>query len=54
MKMKVIAGLAFLLNTLLFGSYYSVAKEALERVDPIVFTFFVMMTLVPPAICIIV
>ncbi len=52
-KMKVIAGLAFLLNTLLFGSYYSVAKEALERVDPIVFTFFVMMTLVPPAICII-
>ena len=53
MKMKIIAGLAFLLNTLLFGSYYSVAKEALERVDPIVFTFFVMMTLVPPAICII-
>ena len=53
MKMKVVAGLAFLLNTLLFGSYYSVAKEALERVDPIVFTFFVMMTLVPPAICII-
>ncbi len=52
-KMKVIAGLAFLLNTLLFGSYYSVAKEALARVDPIVFTFFVMMTLVPPAICII-
>ena len=54
MKMKFVAGLAFLLNTLLFGSYYSVAKEALERVDPIVFTFFVMMTLVPPAICIIV
>ncbi|GAC1447216.1 MAG: hypothetical protein PVS3B1_33750 [Ktedonobacteraceae bacterium] len=53
MKMKVVAGLAFLLNTLLFGSYYSVAKEALGRIDPIVFTFFVMMTLVPPAICII-
>ena len=52
-KMKVVAGLAFLLNTLLFGSYYSVAKEALARIDPIVFTFFVMMTLVPPAICII-
>ncbi|GCE14599.1 DMT family transporter [Tengunoibacter tsumagoiensis] len=52
-KLKVIASLAFLLNTLLFGSYYSVAKEVLGRVDPIVFTFFTMLTLVPPAICII-
>lgn len=53
MKMKVVASLAFLLNTLLFGSYYSVAKEMLGRVDPIVFIFLVMMTLVPPALCII-
>lgn len=53
MKMKAAASLAFLLNTLLFGSYYSIAKEMLGRVDPIVFNFFVMMTLVPPAIVII-
>jgi drug/metabolite transporter (DMT)-like permease len=51
-KMKVLAVLAFVLNTFLFGSYYSVGKEMLGRVDPIVFTFFTMMTLVPPAICI--
>jgi drug/metabolite transporter (DMT)-like permease len=53
MKIKVVAILAFVLNTLLFGSYYSVAKEVLGRVDPIVFTFFTMMTLVPPALCLI-
>jgi drug/metabolite transporter (DMT)-like permease len=53
MKMKTFAGLAFLLNTMLYGSYYSIAKGVLGRVDPIVFTFFTMMTLVPPAILII-
>ncbi len=53
MKMKTIAGLAFLLNIMLYGSYYSIAKGVLGRVDPIVFTFFTMMTLVPPAILII-
>jgi drug/metabolite transporter (DMT)-like permease len=53
MKMKSVASVAFLLNTFLFGSYYSVAKEVLGHVDPIVFTFFTMMTLVPPALCII-
>lgn len=47
MKMKIIACLAFLLNTILFGTYYSVAKEALGRMDPIIFTFFVMTALVP-------
>ena len=52
-KMKTVASLAFLLNTLLFGSYYAVAKETLIRIDPIVFTFFVMMTLVPPGVCIV-
>jgi drug/metabolite transporter (DMT)-like permease len=49
MKMKIVAGLAFLLNTLLFATYYSAAKEALKRIDPIVFTFLVMITLVPVA-----
>lgn len=53
-KLKVLAGIAFVLNTFLFGSYYSVGKEMLGRVDPIVFTFFTMMTLVPPAICILI
>ncbi|GCF06945.1 DMT family transporter [Dictyobacter arantiisoli] len=52
-KMKVVASTAFALNTFLFGSYYSVAKAMLGRVDPIVFTFFTMMTLVPPAVFII-
>ena len=54
MKMKVVACLAFLLNTVFFSTYYAVAKEALGRIDPIVFTFFEMMALVPLALCIIV
>src|SRR5437762_7661019 len=54
MKMKVVACLAFLLNTVLFSTYYAVAKEVLGRIDPIVFTFFEMMALVPLALCIIV
>jgi drug/metabolite transporter (DMT)-like permease len=54
MKMKVVAFMAFLLNTFLFGSYYSFAKEALSRIDPIVFTFFVMTSLVPLALCLLV
>ncbi len=52
MRMKVVAGCAFLLNTFLFGSYYAVSKEMLGRIDPIVFAFLMMMTLVPPAILI--
>jgi drug/metabolite transporter (DMT)-like permease len=52
MKMKIVAGLAFLFNTFLFATYYSVTKEALERIDPIVFTFLVMITLAPVALCI--
>jgi drug/metabolite transporter (DMT)-like permease len=54
MKMKMLACFAFLLNTFLYGSYYSVAKEALGRIDPIVFTFLTMMTLLLPAIAIII
>ncbi len=52
MKMKVIAGFAFLVNTVLFATYYAVAKEALGRIDPIVFTFFEMTTLAPVALAI--
>ena len=52
--MKLVAGLAFLLNTILFATYYSVAKEALGRIDPIVFSFFEMISLVPAALCIII
>jgi drug/metabolite transporter (DMT)-like permease len=54
MKLKLAAPLAFLFNTFLFGTYYGVAKDALERIDPIVFTFFTMMALVPVALSIIV
>jgi drug/metabolite transporter (DMT)-like permease len=52
MKLKGIAVLAFLFNTALFATYYAVSKEALERIDPIVFTFFEMTSLVPIALCI--
>src|SRR6266853_268209 len=41
------------LNTILFATYYSVAKEALGRIDPIVFSFFEMTSLVPVAFCLI-
>ena len=52
MKLKSIAVLAFLFNTALFATYYAVSKEALGRIDPIVFTFFEMTSLVPVALCI--
>ena len=52
--MKLLAGLAFLLNTILFATYYSVTKEALGRIDPIIFSFFEMISLVPVALCIII
>jgi drug/metabolite transporter (DMT)-like permease len=52
-KMKAIAGLAFLLNTVFFATYYAIAKEALERIDPIIFSYFEMMALVPLALLII-
>ena len=53
MKIRIVAGLAFLLNVILFATYYSVAKEALSRIDPIIFSYFEMMALSPAAICII-
>ncbi len=52
-SMKVVAFLAFLLNTILFATYYAIAKEALERIDPIMFTFFEIATLAPAGLCII-
>src|SRR5947209_7406705 len=52
MNMKVLACLAFLLNTILFATYYAVAKEALARIDPILFTFLEMTTLAPVGLCI--
>lgn len=52
MKMKQLAGCGFLLNTIFFATYYSVAKEALGRIDPIIFTFFEMISLAPIALLI--
>ena len=52
MRVKLLAGCGFLLNTIFFATYYSVAKEALGRIDPIIFTFFEMTTLVPAALII--
>ena len=54
MKLKVIACLLFFLNTALFATYYSVSKEAMGRIDPIVFSFFEMILLVPVAVCILI
>ncbi|MBV9688365.1 MAG: DMT family transporter [Ktedonobacteraceae bacterium] len=48
--MKFFTFLLFLLNTLLFATSYSVSKEALGRIDPIVFTFFVLVALLPVAL----
>lgn len=53
-KMKLVAILAFFLNVLCFATYYAVAKEALNRIDPLIFTYFEMMTLVPAALLIII
>jgi drug/metabolite transporter (DMT)-like permease len=53
MRIKLLAGSGFLLNTIFFATYYAVAKEALNRIDPIVFTFFEMVILAPVALLII-
>ena len=54
MKLKGIACLLFFLNTALFATYYSISKEAMGRIDPIVFSFFEMILLVPVAVCILI
>ena len=54
MKLKVVACLLFLLNTFLFATYYSVSKEAIGRIEPIVFSFCEMVTLLPAALCILI
>lgn len=54
MRMKVLACCAFFINTFLTGTYYAVSKGTLGRMDPIVFTFFVMIALLPLALCIII
>ena len=50
MNMKVIAVFLFFANTVLFATYYAVAKEALGRIDPVMFTFFETTTLTPIAL----
>lgn len=50
--MKIIACFSFLFNTILFATYYAVSKEALGRIDPLIFSYFEMMTLAPAALCI--
>ena len=54
MKVKIVPCLFFLLNTFLFATYYSVSKEALVRIEPIIFSFFEMVTLLPAGICILI
>jgi drug/metabolite transporter (DMT)-like permease len=52
--MRLVAVFCFLLNTILWATYYSVSKEALHRIDPIVFSFLEVSVLAPIAILIIV
>lgn len=51
-KLRLVAFFAFFLNTFLYATYYSVAKGALARIDPVMFTFFTMVALVPVALII--
>jgi drug/metabolite transporter (DMT)-like permease len=51
--MKIVARCSFLLVTVLWGSFYAVAKAALTHIDPIIFTFFEAMVLVPIALTLI-
>lgn len=50
MNRKALACMAFLFNAVLFGTYYAISKEVLGRIDPILFTFFEMITLAPVAV----
>ncbi len=52
--MKILARCSFLLVTVLWGSFYAVAKVALTHVDPILFTFFEALVLVPIALTLLV
>ncbi len=52
--MKFLARGSFLLVTVLWGSFYTVAKSALTHVDPIIFTFFEAIVLVPIALTLLV
>lgn len=52
--MKAVARLSFLLTTCLFATFYAVAKEALGRMDPVVFTFFEVIVLVPIALALVI
>ncbi|MEZ5404754.1 MAG: DMT family transporter [Verrucomicrobiia bacterium] len=48
--MQLLAGFCFLLVTFLWGTFYSVTKEALERIDPIIFAFLETSMTLPFAI----
>jgi drug/metabolite transporter (DMT)-like permease len=50
---KTVARLSFLLITVLWGSYYAVAKDALGRIDPVIFTFLEALVLVPVGVVLI-
>lgn len=47
--MRTLAALCFLLNTFLWATFYSVSKEALVRIDPIIFSALEVGILTPIA-----
>jgi len=50
MNRRYAAYLALGLNAVLFGTYYGVAKDALRRIDPLVFTAVEQLALVPATV----
>jgi len=44
---KLFAGIACILNTCIFATYYAVSKQALEHIEPVVFTFLTLIALLP-------
>ena len=52
--MKQIARVSFVFITLLRGSYYAITKEALGRIDPVLFSFLEIIALVPIALVLLV
>src|SRR5215467_13322442 len=48
--MKTIAYGSFFLNVILFATYYAASKDALGRIDPVMFSGFELLVLLPVAL----
>ena len=48
--MKILACALFLLNTILWATYYAATKAALQRIDPFIFSFLELASVAPAAL----